>query len=157
MFVTGPYTATFKPQGGSATDIGATEDGFEVIETPHFDPIRTDGGGDSTINAIHRGGDTVVRLTASEWDLITLLSFNAYPTGNPIPNVGFLMSALAGELVLTPKAQTTAATAGKTWTFYLAYVESDIPALLAARQRRVPLTLRCLPDPAHTNKTHVAV
>jgi hypothetical protein len=155
-FVSGQFTSSFTPAGGSAASIGQTRRGFEVMESLHSTPIKTDEGGESVQDAINMGSSVQVRVDWVEYAAVKAAMYAAHPQGSSRTNVGKLMSALSGQLVLTPLAGTPAAAATGAWTFYLCYVESDINFLLGSGLREGPITFRCLPDPAHTNLHYVA-
>jgi hypothetical protein len=148
-FIAGPYTAQYN--GGD--NIGRTENGFRIRVTVHEEPIRTDDGGDSIIDGVNRGADTIVELDYVEYEKIKAAMFASGPVaeGAPLTNVGKLCTSLAKALVLTPVAGTTAT---GTYTFHKALVRGDINILLASRLKKGPLSFLCYPDPANSNKAY---
>lgn len=147
-FVAGSFTAKFKPAGGAFAGIGRTEEGFEIENVPHVQPIVTDDMGQAQVNGVNQGLDVLVTFSGAEYDLIEPLLFATHPQGEANTNVGQLQSDLAGQLVLTPVAGTPAATllgAGKSYVFPLAYSEGNMRLLCSSKWRRGPVTLRCLP------------
>jgi hypothetical protein len=150
-FISGAMTAKFKPVGGSLTLIGScdTDGGFEITETFHTEDIKTDDSGDTIVDQIDRGSDCTVRFTFAEYDLVKAVIYAGRTQGTPKAKVGKLVSALSGELVLTPAAGSPAETeagVGNSWVFTTARTIGDLGTLLSSRHRKGPLTLRALPD-----------
>ena len=128
-FIAGPYTATYAPGTGgsgvgSPASIGKTREGFTERLDFHHQPIMTDDGGEAQVDGVQLGRDTLVTLDYVEYDLIKAAIHAAEPEGKVYDNVGKLLTSLAGPLVLTPVAGTTAATSGGTHTFHKAIVEN---------------------------------
>src|ERR1035437_8092668 len=140
-FITGHFTAMY-----AGTDIGESEQGWEIAESHLSEDILTDSGGDSPVDGVMRGTRHEVRGTGVEYDLVKAALYKANPRGATYDNVGKLMTSLAARLVMTPIAGTAAATelgAGKSIVFRKAIVLSDIVTLLANKNRKGPITFRC--------------
>jgi hypothetical protein len=156
MFIAGPYTATYAPAGSTSggsvgTDIGRTREGFTESIEYHHQPIQTDAGGESQVDGVQLGVDHLVRLDYVDYDLVKAAIHAVEPEGKVYDNVGKLLTSLAGPLVLTPVAGTTAAASGGTHTFHKAIIE-NAEILFSSRLRQGPLTFRCFPDPTVSNK-----
>lgn len=148
MFVAGPYSATY-----NGHTIGMTENGFNIRETVHEEVINTNDGGQTPIDAIQMGNDTIVEIdNYVEYDKIKAAIYSQIVQGQPLANVGKLVSSLSAVLVLTPMLTTTPPMS--TYTFTLASVNGDIRTLLSSHLRKGPITFRVLPDPDISNKTY---
>ena len=67
-YVSGTYLATIRFDFDSAAyDLGTTDDGFEIEITHSVADITTDGGGDTVVNGIYRGGNCFVNTTFLEF------------------------------------------------------------------------------------------
>jgi hypothetical protein len=158
-YIAGHYTGTYKAPAGSALTIGTTREGFRLRETHHSQQILTDDGGEAPVDGVQQGTEVLLSLDYVEYDSIRAVLYAANVRGQPKANVGKLLSALAGQLVLTPAAGTPAETldvSGNSWVFYKAIIDSDIETLLASKLRQGPCTFRCYPDPA-TGKAYEIV
>lgn len=161
-FVAGSFTATYAPGnygsgGGSAADIGHTREGFTERREVHKQPIKTDQGGESEVDAVHMGQDILVTLDWVEYGKIRAALEAAEPAGKAFDCVGKLASKLAGPLVLTPRPGTTAAALANhtgARTYHLAVIEGSTEILFSSRLRQGPLTFRCYQDPNNSNKIY---
>jgi hypothetical protein len=121
-WVSGPYIANYKAPGGSAQSIGLTDQGFELQFTPQNETIESsDVYGAALLDGITRGHNASLTFTMKSYKkaLVTGLiwQFTANPLymqgGGPVAAAtvptGRLMSALAGEIVMTGQANTPAA------------------------------------------------
>lgn len=148
-FIAGAYTATY-----NSTTIGATEEGFEILESPHEQEIKTDEFGETVVDKVNLGNTTRIRLTFVEYDSIKTALYAAHTQGDPKAKTGRLVSASAAALVLTPVAGTTAAAESSTWTFHKVVVDGDFSVLLSSRHRKGPVTFLAMPDSSNANKTY---
>lgn len=155
-YIAGPYTATYNPALGTsgALSLGITEDGFELEDTPFADIIRGDNLGESIQDGVYRGKDRYINLVAEEWDLEGLrrafqpfIDADAISDIGEVGQVGRLLTNLAGILVLTAVAGTTAAAVPATFTANKAIIAPGFPlrSLLATRHRKLPLRFLLLP------------
>lgn len=139
VFIAGQHTATL---GGSP--IGMTKAGFHLRTTLHEDPIQTDEGGQTTLDAVNAGGDVYCMLDWCEYTkVITAIQSQIADDGQFQSLIGTLKSAIANALVLTPVAglgNTRVLTATK------AVVVTDLDFVIARKLREGPLTLRLQPD-----------
>ncbi len=136
-YIVGRYTATF-----NSSSIGRTQDGFELIETPHFAGINTDDYGDVEADVILRGMTVEVQLQYVEYDLIKPALYGVEAQGIVAANAGVLGSAQAHALVLTSVANSTAS---GTYTFTKAIVLTDFTTMLKNNLRTGPCRFRILP------------
>lgn len=153
-FVAGPHTATFTPPGGTALALGVTQDGYELEYTKFWDPIRGDNMGETIQDGVIRGGDCFLSFVLNEYDsaagakMFWPEAIAAATDLGKVGQVGRLASSLAGSLVLTPVAGTSAATIGPaTLTAAKAILAPGFPVkfLFATRLRTVPIRLQLLP------------
>lgn len=162
-YISGLFTATFTPPGGTATNVGDTEVGWEVTESFFKDDIRASIGGLAPISGTAAGSSVIVRATMVEYDVLYnnfggVGSAQKSPfwglagQGQPLLNVGLnIVNSLAGLLILTPVAGSPWATvmAGKTLNVYKAVNISDVSTLFSYRASKGPLTFQAYPDPAN--------
>lgn len=151
-FITGHFTAKY-----NGSDLGESEQGWEIVEGHLVEDIITDSGGDAPVDGVQRGTRVEIRATYVEYDSIKAALYRANPRGATFTNVGKLYTNLAARLILTPVAGTTAETelgVGKSIVFTKAIVVSDINTLLATRHRKGPITFRCYPDSSNSNKVY---
>jgi hypothetical protein len=144
-FITGHFTAMY-----NGSNIGESEQGWEIAEAHLSEDILTDSGGDSPVDGVMRGTRHEVRGTMVEYDLVKAALYAANPRGTTFNNVGLLMTSLAKRLVMTPIVGTSAALelgASSSIVFRKAIILSDIVTLLANKNRKGPITFRCYPDP----------
>jgi hypothetical protein len=153
-FIAGPYTVTY-----NAVDLGISEDGIELEHITYADLVRGDNQGDSVQDGVYRGGDMFLSLTLIEWDKDALhAAMNPYgstvSTLGEMGQVGRLMMNLAQQIVATPVAGTTAASAAltgpvamDTLTAAKCILAENFPVRfqMATRLRKVPLRFRILP------------
>lgn len=156
-FIAGPYTATYNPAlgGGAPISLGITEDGFEIEHVAFADMIRGDNLGESIQDGVYRGRDCYVNFVAEEMDLDGVrrailnpfIDCDAISDIGEVAQVGRLLTNLAGSLVLTAVAGTTAATVPATFTASKAILAPGFPLryLLATRHRKVPVRFLLLP------------
>lgn len=134
--------------------IGSTEEGFTVDTNLHEDEIKDDRFGQAVADTVQAGADYHVSGVLLNIGAVqTAMVLNSQETpGSVNGNVGLLGSQIYGSLVLTPVAGTTAALklgAGNSIVFYLCAVMNSFSYLLGNAHRKIPVTFRALPDPAH--------
>ncbi|MDB5295208.1 MAG: hypothetical protein JWO31_1191 [Phycisphaerales bacterium] len=148
-FIAGAYAFTYKaPGGGSPASIGATEQGFELRDQMHMEPIQSDDYGEGRAGGIQQGRSASVRLTGIEYGAMRAAIYSSHPLGDAKANVGRSMHDLAGEIVATPTTGTPAAALEGTYTFKYAACASDLEMIFGSKLRKVPVTFDLLPDPA---------
>ena len=156
MFVTGHAVVSYN-NGAAFASLGESESGWEILENHLVEDINTDSGGDAPVDGVMRGTRIEARATYVEYDLIKAAIYAANPRGQHFTNVGKLYSSLAGRLVITPVPGTTAETdigVGNSIVVYKAVVMSDVTTLIATKLRKGPITVRCYPDPVHSNRVY---
>lgn len=142
--IAGAYRATYK-----GLSLGQTDDGFDidqgaVIEdiTSDFFRAREDG--------VYQGIDMVVRCILNEPDLSGVKALY-WPYDSTLGDSGIpgrLMTTMAGPLILTACAGTTAASDIAVITFSRAIIWTDrIVQKYANVQRKIPVTIAILPVP----------
>jgi hypothetical protein len=153
-FIAGHFIGHFSlgdlSAGANYYNIGGTREGFTEEVAVHHQPVISDRGGESQVDGIQQGSDMTLRLDYIEYDKIKPFLFIQEPEGRVYNNVGLTLTSLAGVLVLTPIAGTSAAAdigAGNSRMYYRAIIESNIPVLLASKLRQGPCTFRCFPEP----------
>jgi len=151
-FVAGHYTATY-----ASSPIGASKEGFTIrIEYLQRD-IVVDEQGEGVCDQLQSGMNMFVDLDYCEYTLIAPALMaqqgGVVSQGTIIPQVGKLLSSLAGILVLTPSTTRTNNT--DIYTFAKAIVVDEIPILLSSNLRSGPITFRILPDNAVAGKHYV--
>jgi len=152
--INGAYTIAWD----GANDLGNTENGFTIRVVPYFEEIRSDAGGDSLLNGIHRGADVFVDFDYLDYkelmdhDVMMPVVGTTDPprdaTGyveNYISTIGAQILAHAKVLVLAPLA-ISGGNAKNTYTFHKAYPISDFTTLLSMNFRRGPMTFQIFPD-----------
>lgn len=155
-FIAGPFTATYNAGigGGSALTLGITEDGFELEEVPYADLIRGDNLGEAIQDGVYRGKDVYINFVLEEVDLEGVrrlsqpfIDADAITDLSEVGQVGRLLTNMAGVLVLTPVAGTTAATYSGALTANKAIIAPGFPLrrLLATRHRKLPIRMLLLP------------
>ncbi len=139
VFIAGQYTATL-----GAAPIGMTRAGFHLATTIHEDPIQTDEMGQTTVDAVNAGADTLCTLDWCEYSkVLTALATQITSDGQFQSLVGSLKSLIANVLVLTPVSglgNTLVFTATK------AVVVSNVEYSISRGLRQGPLTLALRPD-----------
>jgi len=123
----GAYSISFDGE-----DMGRTEVGFEEVIRPSFIPIRCDNTGRTPVDGLITGvEDIIVRVNAIEWSRVAwvkLLKYLTYKTSDGsfgdavsegvVAPAGSLVSAISGELILTPITGAAAASnAGGVYTY----------------------------------------
>jgi hypothetical protein len=155
-FIAGPYTATYNPAlgGGAPVSLGISEDGFELESTYYADLIRGDNLGESIQDGVYRGKDCYLSCVLEEVNLDGVnrvfnpfIDCDAISDLSELGQVGRLLTNLAGSLVLTAVAGTTAATVPATLTASKAIIAPGFPIrqVLATRHRKMPLRFLLLP------------
>ena len=143
-FIAGPYTYTL-----AASSLGISEDGFRLRIANRGDAIRGDNLGASIQDFVYRGADLTLETTLQEYDAAGAQSaFWPYDAVlGEHGQAGILASSVAGALVLTAVAGTTAAAAPASLTGTLSVLPPDfnVDLLFAARLRNVPLQFQLLP------------
>lgn len=151
MFVAGPYRISY----GAAT-LGHTERGIEMDFNPHEEPIIVDFMGDSKVDGVYTGGDVFLSMVLQEWDQAG--ARNAFWPYAPFFGSSGLIGRLQSDLpifggggsamVMTVIPGSRAAIVGPvTITAPITVLPGGqaIRHLFAARHRKVPLRLQCLP------------
>lgn len=158
-FVAGPYSATYqRGDGGSAYDLGVIEDGFEIEINPRSEPILGDNMGDTPQDGVVRGGECYLNFVL-EYALSDAAKKMIWPyagsslagTEGVVGQVGSLLTSHAGEIILTPilsQAPWSIMSTYYEYTFYRCVIPDNFPIrqILAARLRKVPLRMLCLPE-----------
>src|SRR4051812_2940277 len=117
-FIAGPFTATYNAAlgGAGALSLGIVEDGFELEEIYYGEPVKGDNMGDTTQDVVDRGKDVFINMVCEEADQAGLqrlcnpkVNVNAISQHGVIGQVGVLHTNIAGVLILTAVAGTTAA------------------------------------------------
>jgi hypothetical protein len=164
-FIAGPYTATYQPALGGSTGLtlGITEDGFEIETVPYADLIRGDNLGESIQDGVYRGKDVYISMVLEEWDLDGVQRLmqpytdrDSITDVGEITQVGRLLTAMAGILILTPVAGTGAATSAGILTASKAIIAPGFPLrqLLATRHRKIPIRMLLLPYVEGSDTVH---
>jgi hypothetical protein len=164
-FIAGPYTATYNSAlgGGADLDLGITEDGFELEVTPFADLVRGDNLGESIQDGVYRGKDVYLNVVIQEWSKDGVMrAFNPFIDTDALSDisevgqVGRLLSNMAGVLILTAVAGTTAAATPATLTASRAIIAPGFPlkSLLATRLRKLPLRFLLLPYTDSSDVVH---
>lgn len=146
-FVGGPYVTAY---GSGPTSIGLTEDGIRYRQAIHKAAVRADAYGDSVIDEFYRGGDVHLTLVGLEYGAgLKALLYPFSPTPGQIGKMGLVgrsvESQIASAIVLSAIAGTPAATNPASLTAAKACIEGEVDFELAARLRRIPVTMRCYP------------
>lgn len=150
QYVAGHYTITL---GG--TDLGSTENGYNIVTHLHEVPINDDEFGEGAADGIQAGADYEIEFTGIEWPKVkAALGVATTAIGNTNDNVGKLMSGLAQTLIITPVAGTPAAATGNTLTATKAIVVSDYNWNAGYQLRKVPVRLHLYPDTSASNKAY---
>lgn len=151
-FMAGYYSVNFDSQA-----LGVTEVGFEMVERPSFNVIRTDATARTPVDGIWTGmEDIIVRFEGLEWST-TLLQKAApfiFSTSQGIvQKAGQLMTALAKTLILTPLTGPAAiANAGKIFTFGKAYPLEPLRTVFSSqRLRTLPVGFYVFASEVNTN------
>lgn len=163
-FITGLCTASWTAQGGTAIDIGDSETGWEIVESPLTEDIFASLGGRSPVDGVATGSIVMARANMVEFAKLVNTGFpssgagvsplyGVMNQGSPVSNVGKLLSSLAGKLILTPVPGTALATAAgsKVLNIYTAINLSNVEQLLSYHIMKGPLVFRCLPSAANSN------
>jgi len=155
-FIAGPYTVTY-----DGVSVGQTN-GIRLGWRMHAQPITGDAYGDSIQDFVYRGGDVWVSMVLNEYTAAAgrKAFWPYYTTGaaetdvgimsNAASPIGRLLSGLAKPLVLTPVANTPAASAGHTFTIDKAILSPGTPIQLLYEHAlgTVPLRFNCVPQGA---------
>jgi hypothetical protein len=155
-FIAGAFTGTYNAAlgGAGALSLGICEDGFELEEIHYGEPIKGDNAGDAVQDVVYRGRDVFLSAVFEECDLSGLMrcmnphvAQSALSDQGRMGTVGMLHTNLAGILLLTAVAGTTAATVPATLTAGKAILApgQSMRRLLASRLRKVPIRFQLLP------------
>jgi hypothetical protein len=164
-FIAGPYSATYKPAGGSALALGIVADGFRLTRVTRGQIITGDNLGKSVQDGVFQGSDMFLSMVCEEFNAAALFGNNANnaaqadnPFGvnfNKQGQVGRLWSTIAGEIVLTRvSANTTASFATLTAGYAIIQEDAEIEYLMATALKTVPLRFRLLPYTVSSNTVH---
>lgn len=142
-FSPGSYTVSY---GGN--DLGLVQRPSILRRTPHGQPITVDLYGDAVVDGIYRGGRCFVVCQFAEWSAnlrSAIWPFSATHGADGLS--GRLWSDIAAALVLTPVANTPAATLGNnTFTASKSIVASqnNVDYVLGNVERNIPVMFECL-------------
>lgn len=160
-FISGPYSATWTPPGSTAKALGILQDGFELEWMMHAEIIKGDNMGDSIQDGVYRGGDTYINCVCEEFDAAALYGGHATTTQifNPANanfgrhgQAGVLLSALAGELILTRVSASTGATPSVLTASKAILANGHvIRAKMASRLKVIPMRFLLLPYAVSSN------
>lgn len=151
-FYSGAYKAVY-----NNLDLGLVEDGFTLSYRRSVEDIITDAGGDTPVDAVHRGVIASLSFVLSEWTMaaasgMKLLSWpfigddNAATLFGEMGRLGVLDSTMipANPLVLTA---CNSANKPLSITFHAAILapDFDVSTLFANRHRKVAVQMRLYP------------
>lgn len=167
-FIAGPYTATYAAAlgGAGAQTLGIVEDGFDLEEIHYAEAVRGDNLGDTVQDYVNRGKDVFINAVFEECDLAAVARA-MFPGANlnapnflnyqgSVPQVGTLHTNLAGALVLTAVAGTTAVASPATLTALKAVIAPNyaMRRAMASRLRKIPMRFQLLPYVVSTITYH---
>ena len=148
--VAGAYTKTY-----DAVDVGATENGFEILMDSHAEILNNfDPYGDTVIDMVYRGGSCRLMYEAKVYKSGSITPFwpwgagtlgLLWSTGSPI---GRLASDVAAASVLTAVANTPADGNPATLSAPLSILtpNANLRLLFSTKARTVPIQLQLLPS-----------
>lgn len=155
---TGHYDATYNvdaasgspPQkGNGALDIGEVEGSMILQRNAKGRVVKSSRWGDSTIDGIYAGGDTILIFTLKEWKpavrgILWPWGVDTGDMGTP----GVLASNWAGVMIWTALANTEAATVGPSlYTFHscILDIEASWDAIHGVEERDITIAMICYP------------
>ena len=157
-FAAGPYMATYNAdnapgpaagKGQGARDLGLVEGVRRWQRVAEASPVASDLYGGMTIDGVYRGAACFCEMTFKQWsDAVRDTLWPFAPSFGEVGSIGTLLTALAGELILTAVTDTPAATAGPAQlAFRKAIVapENVVDVPLGDVERDVRVVFRCYP------------
>lgn len=132
----------------NGVDLGVTEDGWTIQETPEGDPIHSDDGGNTLLDGVARGMNCIIVGRAQEATKVEAAIYAAQGgAGAGTANVGKLWRSLAKVLILTPVALPRNAAAGRpVIRASYALVLSPVTQNFNSRLATVDVTFTLFPD-----------
>lgn len=148
----GAYTVGYATDGipANAVDIGTFEGSLRENRTMHAQDVRAGRFGDTVLDGVYRGANVFQIVVIKEWTEI--IRDAIWPFDEELGNTGIhgrMLTDIAGSLVLTAIAGTTAAVQGPvTRTYPLAILspEHNTELIFGAEERNIPIVFRCYPN-----------
>lgn len=146
-FIAGRYTATL-----GSDSLGQTADGYRISHQFFKQLIKGDAFGETTQDAVYRGGDMEIAMTLLEYNAAG--AQNAmWPYASTLLDLGVIgrcdvASSIADSLILTAVTGTTAAAAPASITLPKSILKEGFPVelLFAPALRDIPLRMRIYPN-----------